>query len=68
MPLLTAPIIIADHVWITADVFVAPGVQIGEGAVINARSSVFADIPAGMVARGNPAVPYKHRVMAEGQS
>lgn len=63
MPLVTAPISIADHVWITADVFVAPGVQIGEGAVINARSSVFSDLPAWKIARGNPAKAYKPREM-----
>jgi putative colanic acid biosynthesis acetyltransferase WcaF len=65
MPLVTAPIGIADRVWITADVFVGPGVQIGEGAIITARSSVFTDIPAGMVARGNPAIPFKPRLMNE---
>lgn len=65
MPLVTAPISIADHVWITADVFVGPGVHIGKGAVITARSSVFTDIPVGMVARGNPALPFKLRLMNE---
>ena len=33
MPLTTAPITLGDRVWITADVFVAPGVTIGAGAV-----------------------------------
>lgn len=61
MPLVTAPITIGDRVWITADVFVAPGVSIGEGAVILARSSVFGDIPPWKVASGNPAVPVKDR-------
>lgn len=63
MPLVTAPINIAGHVWITADVFVGPGVSIGEGAVITARSSVFSDIPAWVVARGNPAMPFKARII-----
>lgn len=61
MPLVTAPIAIGDRAWITADVFVAPGVTIGEGAVVTARSSVFDDLPPWMVARGNPAVPVKPR-------
>lgn len=63
MPLVTAPIDIGDRVWITADVFVAPGVSIGDGAVITARSSVFHDIPAWTVAAGNPAKPIKPRVL-----
>jgi putative colanic acid biosynthesis acetyltransferase WcaF len=56
MPLVTAPICIGERVWITADVFVAPGVSIGDGTVVLARSSVFTDLPAWSVARGNPAV------------
>jgi putative colanic acid biosynthesis acetyltransferase WcaF len=61
MPLVAAPITIGDRVWITADVFVGPGVTIGDGAVVTARSSVFGDLPPWMVARGNPAVPVKPR-------
>jgi len=61
MPLMTAPITIGDWVWITADVFVGPGVTIGDGAVVTARSSVFSDIPPWMVAKGNPAAPVKAR-------
>ena len=56
MPLITAPIIIGNYAWITADVFIGPGVIIGDGAVIIARSSVFDNIPSWQVARGNPAV------------
>lgn len=65
MPLVTAPITIGDRVWITADVFVGPGVTIGDGAVITARSSVFDDIPAWAVARGSPAAPVKSREWGE---
>jgi putative colanic acid biosynthesis acetyltransferase WcaF len=61
MPLVAAPITIGERVWITADVFVGPGVTIGDGAVVTARSSVFSDLPAWIVARGNPAVPVKSR-------
>ena len=63
MPLVTAPVNIGERVWITADVFVGPGVTIGDGAVVTARSSVFTDIPPWVVARGNPAVPVKARVL-----
>ena len=57
MPLVSAPITIGEWVWITADVFVGPGVTIGDGAVVTARSSVFSNVPPWMVARGNPAAP-----------
>lgn len=63
MPLVTAPIIIGHSSWVTADVFVAPGVTIGDGAVITARSSVFSSIDPWMVASGNPAKPVKPRVL-----
>ena len=65
MPLVAAPITIGDRVWITADVFVGPGVTIGDGAVVTARSSVFSDLPPWMVARGNPAVAIKPRKFDE---
>jgi len=52
---------IGDHVWIATDVFVAPGVTIGRGALIGARSSVFADMPEGMICVGSPAKPVKSR-------
>lgn len=61
MPLLTASIIVGDYVWITADVFVGPGVSIGEGAVVLARSTVTRDLPAWVVASGCPAVVRKER-------
>lgn len=55
MPLVTAPITIGNRVWITADVFIAPGISIGDGAVVTARSSVFHDIEPWAVVSGNPA-------------
>jgi putative colanic acid biosynthesis acetyltransferase WcaF len=55
-------IVIEDEAWLATDVFVAPGVTIGRGAVIGARSSVFSDMPAGMICLGSPAKPVKPRV------
>jgi|CXWL01.1.fsa_nt_gi putative colanic acid biosynthesis acetyltransferase WcaF len=55
MPLITSPIIIGEHAWIAADVFVGPGVTIGNGAVVGARSSVFRNIEPWAVVAGNPA-------------
>ncbi len=54
-PLTTAPIDIGRRCWLAADVFVAPGVSIGEGTVVGARSSVFSDLPPWGVAVGTPA-------------
>lgn len=53
---------IGSEVWIATDVFISPGTQIGDGAVIGARSSVFSDMPGGMICYGNPAKPHKKRV------
>lgn len=61
MPLITAPITIGDRVWITADVFVGPGVTIGDGAVVTARSSVLRDVAPWTVVSGSPAVAIKVR-------
>jgi putative colanic acid biosynthesis acetyltransferase WcaF len=58
-------ITIGGQAWVAADVFIAPGVNIGEGAVIGARSSVFQDMPAGMVCMGYPAKPLKPRKTEE---
>lgn len=59
--LISSPIIIKQQAWLATDVFIAPGVTIEEGAVIGARSSVFRDMPSGMVCVGTPAIPIKSR-------
>lgn len=51
---MARPIMIGDNVWIGADVTILPGVTIGEGCVIGAKSLVTKDIPAYVVAMGNP--------------
>lgn len=55
-------ITIEDQVWIATDVFISPGVTIGRGALIGARSSVFANMPAGMICVGFPAKAIKSRI------
>ena len=59
------PVVIEDEAWVATDVYVAPGVTVGRGSVIGARSSVFSDMPAGMICVGSPAKPVKPRVMDE---
>jgi putative colanic acid biosynthesis acetyltransferase WcaF len=60
-PFRNRPITIGDGAWIGAQVFVAPGVVIGNEAVITAGSVVTHSQPAQMVCTGNPCVPVKPR-------
>ncbi len=48
------PIVIGSNVWIGANTVVLPGVTIGKNTVIGAGSIVTKDIPANVVALGNP--------------
>ena len=48
------PVHIENNVWIGAHTVVLPGVTIGENSVIGAGSVVTKDIPANVVAVGNP--------------
>ena len=63
MPLVRTPIVIGEGCWICAEAFVGPGVTIGDGAVVGARSVVVKDLPAHMVCAGDPCRPLKPRVM-----
>ncbi|MFE9725465.1 sugar O-acetyltransferase [Streptomyces sp. NPDC005794] len=49
------PITIGDNVWLGGGVVVCPGVTIGDNSVIGAGAVVTKDIPADVVAVGNPA-------------
>jgi len=60
-------ITVQDEAWVATDVFIAPGVTIGQGAVVGARSSVFKDIPPLVVAVGNPAVVVRARGVSQEQ-
>jgi putative colanic acid biosynthesis acetyltransferase WcaF len=59
--LITASVIVNNGVWIAADCFIGPGVEIGANALIGARSSVFKNMPAGFVCTGNPCRPRDRR-------
>jgi putative colanic acid biosynthesis acetyltransferase WcaF len=50
---------------VAADAFVGPGVTIGAGAVVGARSNVFGDLPAWTVCVGSPARPVKRRTLTD---
>ncbi len=48
------PITIGSNVWLGAGVTILPGVTIGSGSTIGAGSIVVRDIPANVIAVGNP--------------
>ena len=48
------PVTIGNNVWIGGSVTILPGVTIGDNTTIGAGSVVTKDIPAGVVAAGNP--------------
>ena len=52
---------VGNDVWIGQDSLILPGVHIGDGAVIAARSVVSRDVPPYGVAGGNPARVRKKR-------
>jgi len=64
-PIRAREVRVGAQAWVATDVFVAPGVTIGEGAVVGARSTVLHDLPAGMVCYGYPAVAVRPRECAD---
>lgn len=63
--LFARPITVEAQAWVAAEVFVHPGVAIGEGAVVGARSVVTHNLPPWMVCAGHPCEPLKPRVMRD---
>jgi acetyltransferase-like isoleucine patch superfamily enzyme len=53
------PVSIGNNVWVGFDVVVLPGVTVGDGAVIGARSVVDSDVDPFTVVAGNPARPVR---------
>ncbi|MEB8338778.1 sugar O-acetyltransferase [Streptomyces endophyticus] len=53
------PITVGDNVWLGGGVIVCPGVTIGDNSVIGAGAVVTKDVPANVVAVGNPARPVR---------
>ena len=53
------PIKIGNNCWIGGNVMILPGVTIGDNSVIGAGSIVTKDIPANVVAFGNPCHVYR---------
>lgn len=63
MPLIWKPIVIGSECWVAAEAFVAPGVEIGNGVVIGARSVVTKNMPEWTVCAGNPCKSIKPRLI-----
>ena len=47
--------------WIGANVVILPGVTVGENSVVGSGSIVTRDIPAGVIAAGNPCRVLRHK-------
>ncbi len=62
-PLITAPIVIEDQVWIGASTFIGMGVVVGQGAVVGATASVYKNVEPWTVVGGNPAKFIKNRIL-----
>jgi maltose O-acetyltransferase len=45
---------VGSNVWVGAAAIIGPGVTVGDGSVIGAGSVVVRDVPAGVLAAGNP--------------
>ena len=51
---IAKPIVVGNGCWLAANVTVLPGVTIGAGTIVGAGSVVTHDIPARVIAAGNP--------------
>jgi len=54
------PIALGDNVWLGGGAIVCPGVMIGENTVVGAGAVVTRELPANVVAAGNPARIVRH--------
>ena len=66
MPLTAAKITIGEDAFVGARAFVLPGITIGPRSIIGACSVVTSDVPADVVAAGNPCRTIKPRKRDEG--
>ena len=64
-----APLVLEDHVWLGAGVFIRPGVTVGNNAIVAVNSVVTREVPPFGIVAGTPARLVKNRaseVRAEG--
>lgn len=55
------PIVIEDQAWVATDVFIGPGVTVGKGAVVGARSTVLKNLEGGYIYAGHPLRQIRQR-------
>ncbi len=60
-PTTKGDIVIGNDVWIGTESVILSGVEIGDGAVVGARSVVTKDVPPYAIAAGNPAKIIRYR-------
>lgn len=54
-PLVAKSVVIEHEAWVAADCFIAPGVVIGAGAIVAARSTVLQSVDSATIVAGQPA-------------
>jgi len=59
------PVYIEDYVWLGTRALIAPGVRIGEGAIVGMGSVVVQDVPPLAIVAGNPAKVLMYRSKVE---
>jgi acetyltransferase-like isoleucine patch superfamily enzyme len=59
--LVSKAVRIGNNVWVGAGCSILPGVTIGDGAVVGARSVVTHDVPANSIVAGTPAKIIRYR-------
>jgi acetyltransferase-like isoleucine patch superfamily enzyme len=64
-PVAFGEVVIGDDVWLPWGCFIMPGVSIGDGAVIGARSLISKDVPAEALAAGAPAKIVREKLASE---
>lgn len=64
-PIFARRIVVEPEAWIAAQCFVAPGITIGRGAVVQSRAVVMGDVPSGVIVGGHPATVIGNRVASD---
>ncbi len=57
--------VVGNDVWIGYESVIMPGVNIGDGAIVAAKSVVVSNVPPYTIVGGNPAKPIKQRFSSE---
>lgn len=65
MPLIYSPVEVGDEAWVAAWCYVGPGVRVGTGTVVGARSVVTKDLPDWTVCVGHPCRPIRERTIED---